>query len=29
LGWTIMFKTKVRLTALSNLEKFMEKMRVV
>jgi len=28
-GWTIMFKEKVRLTALSNLEKFMEKMKVV
>jgi ketosteroid isomerase-like protein len=28
LGWTIMFKSKVRLTALSNLEKFMEKMRI-
>jgi ketosteroid isomerase-like protein len=28
LGWTIMFKKKVRLTALGNLEKFMEKMKI-
>lgn len=28
LGWTIMFKGRVRLTALSNLEKFMHKLSV-
>lgn len=29
LGWTILFKSRVRLTAHGNLEKFMEKMRIV